>query len=71
MTIPPEYGEIISTKGELVLCNNSLEDFSNLSPCKQEEADTRLILHAYDAAKRGFTKVMIRTVDTDVVVIAI
>ena len=29
-----------------------------------------LLLHAADAARRGYTKVMVRTVDTDVVVIA-
>ena len=30
-----------------------------------------MVLHAYDAVKVGLTKVMTRTVDTDVVVIAI
>ena len=44
---------------------------TDLSPCLQEEADTRLLLHAADAAKRGFGKLCVRTVDTDVVVIAI
>ena len=71
MSIGPEYGEVISTKGQNVLCNMSHEDLFNLSPCNQEEADTRLILHVSDAAKCGFTKAMIRTVDTDVVIIAI
>lgn len=32
---------------------------------------TRLLLHAADAAKCGFEKLMLRTVDTDVVVLAI
>jgi len=36
-----------------------------------EEAETRLLLHALDASKEGFKKVMVRTVDTDVVVLAI
>ena len=31
----------------------------------------RLLLHAADAARRGYTEVMVRTVDTDVVVIAV
>ena len=36
-----------------------------------EEADTRLILHAHDCVDKNMTKLMIRTVDTDVVVLAI
>lgn len=71
MTIGPEHGEVISTKGEAVVCNGRRENTVDLSPCKHEEADTRLLLHATDAAKCGFTKVMLRTVDTDVVVIAV
>ena len=42
-----------------------------MSPCNHEEADTRLLLHAADAAKQGYRKIMIQTVDTDVVVLAI
>ena len=38
---------------------------------KKDLGDTRLLLHAADAARRGYTKVMVRTVDTDVVVIAV
>ena len=37
----------------------------------REEADTRIILHMEDAVKEGYTKVIIRTVDTDVVVLAV
>lgn len=36
-----------------------------------EEADTRIILHVYDSLESGLRKIMIRTVDTDVVVILI
>lgn len=57
----------ISTKGEAVV-SNGRDDTATLSPCKHEEADTRLILHA---AKCGFTKVMLRTADIDVLVIAV
>ena len=42
-----------------------------MSSCNHEEADTRLLLHAADAGKCGFEKVMLQTVDTDVVVLAI
>lgn len=37
----------------------------------QEEADTRLILHAYDAKQQGFEKIVIISRDTDVLVLAI
>lgn len=42
-----------------------------LSPCEQEEADTRMMLHLYHAAQHGYTKVYLRTVDTDVIVLCI
>jgi len=42
-----------------------------LAPCTQEEADTRIFLHVSDAANHGYCKVMIRTVDSDVLVLAI
>ena len=36
----------------------------------QEEADTRLLLHARHAAVSGYETVLIRTRDTDVAIIA-
>ena len=70
-TIGTEHGEVVSTKHESVIFNNDRTDAADLSPCTHEEADTRLLLHAADAARRGYTKVMVRTVDVDVVVIAV
>ena len=43
----------------------------SLAPCSQEEADGRTFLHAADAAQRGNDRILIRTVDTDVVVLAV
>lgn len=71
VSVEAEHGQVISTKGDSVVCNGQRDDISSLAPCKHEEADTRLLLHAADAGKCGFTKVMLRTVDTDVLVIAI
>ncbi len=62
--------EIITTKGQSVMCNMS-RDVSRLCPCDHEEADTRIILHSLDAYENGFHEITIRTVDTDVVVLAI
>ena len=36
-----------------------------------EEADTRIVLHVHDSLERGSRKIMIRTVDADVIVILI
>ncbi len=62
-------GKVISTFGKLVLLNSQAEDISRLSPCTHEEADTRLLLHAADVAASGYQRVMVRTVDTDVIVL--
>ena len=42
--------QVINTKGEDVLSWQP-KDTSRLSPCTQEEADTRMLLHAQDAAQ--------------------
>ena len=70
-TIGTDHGEVVTTKHETVIFNNDRTDAADLLPCAHEEADTRLLLHAADAARRGYTKVMVRTVDMDVVVIAV
>jgi len=53
-----------------VLCD-VLADMTSLSPCTHEEADTRLFLHAADVVRDGCKRVLIRSVDTDVVVLAV
>ena len=54
-----------------VLCSLVDSDLARLAPCSHEEADTRLLLHVADALQKGYKKVTIRTVDTDVMVLAI
>ena len=51
-----------------VLCIGSEEEMANSD---HEEADTRIVLHVHDSLERGSRKIMIRTVDTDVIVILI
>ena len=46
-------------------------DTAALAPCNHEEADTRMMLHAAAAMKSGHRRVLIRTVDTDVLVLAV
>ena len=62
--------QLITTHHTEVLCTQ-LRDVSGLSPCKHEEADTRILLHLEDAVKEGYTNMSIRTVDTDVLVLAV
>lgn len=62
--------QVISTLHTDVLCNQP-KDVSRIAPCTHEEADTRIILHLDDAVNKGHTKVSIRTVDTDMVVLAV
>ena len=62
--------QIIVTYGHQVLSSPPV-DTTCLSPCTHEEADTRMILHAANAIQQGHNKILLRTVDTDVVVLAV
>ena len=42
-----------------------------MQPCHHEEADTRLVVHLVDAVRVRHTNFLVRTVDTDVIVIII
>ena len=62
--------QIITTNGSDVVCIPP-QDISNLAPSNHEEADTRMVLHLADAAKNGYNKILLRTIDTDVVVLSV
>ena len=62
---------VYATDKESVLCSHQDADTDFISPCNHEEADTRVIIHAFDAARKGSQKLLIRTVDTDILVLAI
>ncbi|CAC5390623.1 unnamed protein product [Mytilus coruscus] len=64
-----EQKQVITTKGSGVLCRLP-KDISTLSPFTDGTADTRMMLHVYDAIEVS-KRVLLRTVDTDVVVIVI
>ena len=64
--------QLYATKqNSVVTAHCELEQMELLQPCEQEEADTRMFLHAAHAARLGHQRILLRTVDTDVVVIAI
>ncbi|EDO40140.1 predicted protein [Nematostella vectensis] len=62
--------QIITTYEKSVRCTVQ-RDTTDLSPCSHEEADSRVILHVKDAHDQGFTKIAVRTVDTDVLVLSV
>ena len=59
--------QLITTFKDSVLSTN-VTDTSSIAPCDHEEADTRLLIHVADAVNGGHESIMVRTVDTDVVV---
>ena len=61
---------LISTESEKVLSNKPF-DVSALQPCNHAEADTSIILHLAHASSQGHDKAFVRTVDSDIVVLAI
>ena len=58
--------EMYATSGTDVPCFPAVSDLTSLAPCSHEEADTRT-----DDMQKEMRKVVIRTVDTDVVVLAV
>ena len=63
--------QILATDGANVKSATPVPGDSLIIPCAHEEEDVRMLLHVCHAAKQGVTKAMIRTVNTDVPVIAI
>lgn len=61
---------LIATCSEYTLASEPVA-ISELSPCNHEEADSRIFVHLRDMKIVGHRKVLIRTVDTDIVVIAL
>ena len=58
-----------STIRSRVLCSSDREGMTELELCSHDKADTRLMLHVSEVAHIGHRATMVRTVDTDVVVI--
>ena len=66
-----ESKAVYATDDHDVLCTMAQIDLTGLVPCSHQEADTCLFLHVADAVKKGYRKLLVRTVDTDIVVVAI
>ena len=63
-------GAVLATDTEEVVSSRDI-DLHNVCLCNHEEADTRILLHVKDAAATGHRNVAIRTVDTDVLILAV
>ena len=67
-----ENKQLVVTCRDSVLTNPDSKALNeSLSPCDHEEADTRMILHMKQIFDDSASSVILRTVDTDVVVLAI
>ena len=62
--------EVVTTSGVDVLSPSPVET-EGLAACNHEEANTRIFIHVKHVSAKGLKKVLIRTVDTEVVVLAI
>jgi hypothetical protein len=68
-----EHGKelVVVTVGEHVETFPLQEDLDSLGQCNHEEADSRLLLHVAHAPRHGQEKILVRSVDRDVVVLAV
>ena len=64
----PEDKCMYITQGENVLPSSPL---NVMEKCNHEEADTRILVHIKDAISKGAKNVLVRTVDTDVIVLLV
>ena len=55
---------IVETKNEKAVTNDTFTDLSDVSPCNQDIADMRLFLHTFHQIKSKSRKLCIPTVDT-------
>ena len=63
--------DVYTTCGQNALCSRVRQEISSLAPCTHKEADTRILLHAVDSANKGYRRIILHTVDTDVLVLAV
>ena len=64
-----EDTQIIVIRGEEVLRSPPVTRRNKLSPCSHEKVDTKMMVHIADAVQDGHQSFMIRSTDTDVVVL--
>lgn len=68
-TIQEEEGKQIVTTSDNSI--NSIGSSSNMPSCNQEEANIHDAIHALNGIYPGFQKMVIQTIDTDVIVVLV
>ena len=64
--------ELVVTFHDTILSNRDCNlDDNIINKFKAEETDTKLVCHGISQAKRGYQHIVIRTVDTDVLILLI
>ena len=63
--------QLVITDGEVVLSKPTLPNLASPTSCYHKEADSRMMLHAVHTVQQGHHKIIIQTVDTNVVVLAV
>ena len=63
--------DVFATFGEKCLKSNPFSQVTLLKDCNHKEADTRVMVHVKATVEDGCSEVTIRTVDTDMVCLAI
>ena len=66
-----EGKELYSTCGDCILTSATSSDLRSVESCNHEEADTRLLVHVLDAFSSGHWRILIKTNDADVVLLAV
>ena len=66
---------MITTYRNTTLCSQSacleLDQHTCVRPCESEEADQRLVRHTLNLVQNGYKNILVRTIDTDVLVLLI
>ena len=66
------YPDIIVFAGwDVSVVSTNEVDLDGLQPCCHEKVDTRILFHATYCTQKETSKIMLRTVDTDIVVLAV
>ena len=63
--------QVYCTRDTDVVSTSDSEIGAGIAPCNHKEYNTRLTIHALLCAKQAHRRILIRTVDTDVVVLSI
>ena len=63
--------QLVVTNGDQILCVPQQEDIHLIAPCSHEEADSHMMLHVAHAVQHGGHQILVHSVDTDVVVLAV